>query len=49
VDSNGSPILVPMYTKEVKLEPKIPALKHLLDFVTGNPATLVPGGTSNNV
>jgi hypothetical protein len=38
VDSNGTPILVPMYVKEVTLEPKLPALAKLLDFVVGIPA-----------
>ena len=45
VDSNGSPIHVPMYTKEVSLESKLPALAKLLDFVVGIPVT--PPVTNN--
>ena len=33
IDSNGTPILVPMYTKEVSLEAKGPMLAKLLDWV----------------
>jgi hypothetical protein len=37
IDSNGSPISVPMYTKEVSIEAKGPTLAKLLDFVVGIP------------
>jgi hypothetical protein len=39
IGGEGGPKHVPMYTKEVKLEPKLPALAKLLDFVTGAPPT----------
>jgi len=39
---------VPMFTKEVTLEPKLPALGKLLDWVTGVPAA-APTSVTNNV
>jgi phage terminase small subunit len=45
IDSQGAPILVPMYTKEVELESKLPALAKLLDFVVGIP--VAPPVTKN--
>ena len=47
LNAAGTPQLVPMYTKEVKLEGRIPALKHLLDFVAGIPDTVT--NVTNNV
>lgn len=52
IDSNGSPINVPMYTKEVSLEAKAPILGKLLDAVTGlpdAPATSVTNNVQINV
>lgn len=45
----GTPILVPMYVKEVTLESKTAVLKHLLDFVSGTPSATPPGGVTNNI
>jgi Terminase small subunit len=45
VDSNGTPIHVPMYTKEVSIEAKGPMLAKLLDFVVGIPPA--PPATQN--